>query len=178
MKICLSCKGEYLDQIEECGTCNEPLVTEEEALMAPSKETLLSKEELFESEMLPFTEGGISQCRDVEKILAAANISCAVYPLDLKAADNVATIGSASDKKYLLLIRAEDVDLAKKAMEGQFSREVAKEGKGAFSTEAIDLSNDTVLCPACGEQGPLNDGECSNCGLFLGVSELETQKLQ
>lgn len=178
MKICLTCKGEYLEHMEICGICNVVLVSEEQALLASGEDDPLTAEEFFESEVLPFIEGGISRCREVEKILAAAKVSCIVYPVDMKAAGgDMATLGSAGDKKYMLLVRVDDLELAKTAMDGQFHREVSREGTGALNTETIDLSADAILCPACGETGPLSEGECATCGLFLGVNEIEPQKV-
>lgn len=177
MKVCLTCRGEYLDHVEICGICKVDLVNEEEALVA-SGDDPLTVEEFFESEVTPFVEGGISRCREIEKVLTAANVPCIVYPVDLKAAGgDVATLGSSNEKKYLVFIRADDLDLAKKAMEGHFTAEVAREGRGALNTAVIDLSADAILCPACGESGPLKDGECATCGLFLGVNDNDPQKV-
>jgi hypothetical protein len=175
MKICPSCREEYLDHIELCITCRETLVNEIDAQNIRQKGALLSKEELFKSEMVPFLEGSLAHCREIEKVLAKSFVSCAVYPMKLSADAN-ATLGSTSDMKYMLLIRECDVLKAKDALEGKFHDEVMKEGKGAFSKSAVDLSQEEVACPACEHVGALSSGECKNCGLFLGAPENESQK--
>lgn len=169
MKICPKCREEFLDEIEICVDCKTPLVSGFDFEPLKSETGLLSKEELFSGDMVAFVEGGVAQCREVEKALARYNVSCAVYPLKLSSEGNVATLGTTSDMKYVVLIREGDVELAKEAMEGSFHADVAREGKGELYKGLIDLEQDEVTCPACGKVGALEDGECTDCGLHLGV---------
>ena len=54
----------------------------------------------------------------------------------------------------LLLQDAWNAELAKSGLE-PVAMHAAADGQG-------------VLCPACGTQAPLINGECSDCGLYLG----------
>ena len=38
----------------------------------------------------------------------------------------------------------------------------------SFVQPKPSASGDGVSCPACGTTAPLNDGACSDCGLYLG----------
>lgn len=173
MKMCPSCREEYLDHIEYCGACKAQLLTDDEVQAMPrSVGKFLSKEELLRETTVPLMEGGLTQCREMEKILKDAQISSMVYPVDLGCNDHGATVGTTCAMKYMVLVRESDIGACKMALEGQFLAQVAREGQGQFVHGVIDLSHDEILCPACGEQGALNQGECPSCGLFLGEAEL------
>lgn len=177
MKICPSCREEFLDHIARCNGCHVDLVLEHQVEEFARPSDLLSKNELLESETAAFVEGSLTHCREIEKILLKSLVSCAVYPLSLGCDDDhKAALGASCDKKYVVLIRVVDVDKAKLALEGQFSAQVAKEGRGQFVTGAIDLAHDVVTCPACGETNPLKEGECPVCGLVLGMDNV-TEKI-
>lgn len=167
MKICPQCREEFLESVLHCTDCKESLVDSMGFVEKPSSD-LLSKEELFKSEMIPFVEASLSQCREVERILARSCVSCAVYPVSLSASGNE-TLGTTSDGKYAVLIREADLDAAKQAMEGKFHADVAKEGQGNATGDVIDLEQAEITCPACGERGELDNGDCRVCGLHLGV---------
>lgn len=171
MKICPSCREEFLDHIEMCEICQEKLVSEFAVADLSADDQEISKEALLQGETLAFLEGSLASCREVEKVLKRSKIACAVYPASLECGSSPATLGASCDMKYLLLIRPDDLELAKNALEGQFSEQVLREGQGDYVTSAINLNDDVVTCPACGEVAPLKDGECENCGLFLGVIE-------
>jgi hypothetical protein len=168
VKTCPSCHEEFLEEITECTDCKLPLVHSADFKPRTKGSDLLSKEELFESEMLPFSEGPLAQCREIEKVLARAKVSCAVYPVNMSSS-GTETLGTTSDMKYAVLIREADLDAARTAMEGKFHADVAKEGRGQVMVDAIDLEQSEITCPACGHVGPLKDGECSVCELHLGV---------
>lgn len=176
MKICPSCQEEYLDHIEKCVGCHEALISELDAKNVRPQNALLTKEDLLNSDMVPFVEGSLAHCREMEKVLLKSRISCVVYPVSLSSDGNAATLGSASEMKYIVLLRESDVEAAKEALLGKFHDEVAKEGKGSFVRDAIDLTKDSVTCPACEHTGALADGECQNCGLFLGTLDAAPQK--
>lgn len=172
MKICPSCREEYLDHIDMCAACQENLLTDDEFHDVPrSLGKLLSKEELLRETTVPLMEGGLTQCREMEKILKDAQISSMVYPVDLGCNEHGATVGTTCAMKYMVLVRESDLRACKTALEGQFLAQVAREGQGQFVHDVVDLSNEEIQCPACGEQGALNKGECTSCGLFLGETE-------
>jgi hypothetical protein len=169
MKICPSCREEFLDHIDLCTSCAQKLVSDFEAL--PKSSELIDKEALLQGETIPLLEGPIAQCRELEKILIKASISCAVYPVSLTCDSHGQTLGSACDMKYMILIRPDDLTHAREAIESQFLATVAKEGQGEASRHVINLEDEQVTCPACFEVGPLNNGECAACGLVLGAPE-------
>jgi len=168
MKFCPSCHAEFLPDIEKCAICDQILVSELEikpgALNA-------DKAAMLEDELIPILESGIAQCREVEKFLAQAMVPTVVYPVSLASNISNETLGSAREMKYMVLIRPEDLDKAKLAMEGHFLAAVEKEGKGQGQNVVIDLDQSEVTCPACQETGPLNNGECGTCGLVLSLPE-------
>jgi hypothetical protein len=177
MKICPSCREEYLDHIELCYSCKETLMSAEEAQMRPhTSGKLLSKEELLREVTVPLVEGGLVQCREMEKVLKNAQISSAVFPVNLGCDDHGSNKGGGCAVKYMVLIRESDIGACKLALEGQFLAQVAKEGQGHFVPGTIDLNDQEISCPACGEHGALNQGECASCGLFLGETEGASQK--
>lgn len=167
MKICPGCREEFLDHIQTCELCNKDLVEEGDELLFKSKGELLSKEELLKSEMIIFTEGVLPQCRELEKVLNDAMVSCAVYPVKTDYSNQA--LGASSDMKYQVLIRMDDLALAQEALQGHFRAQIVKEGQGDLVKEVVDLSKDVITCPACLESVTLNNGECPSCGLALGV---------
>lgn len=167
MKICPSCKEEFIDEIMSCALCQKDLLDENDAHLAESEPGLLSKEELLKSETVAFTEGPIAQCREFEKILGRALISSAIYPLNFDAGNQA--LGSATEAKYCLLVRSVDIEAAQLALSGHFQAQIIKEGHGVHRHEAVDLSQEFITCPACLESITLVDGDCPSCGLTLGV---------
>jgi hypothetical protein len=167
VKICPQCREEFLDHIAQCTDCKVTLVNSLDFTPKASAQ-YLSKEELFNSEMVAFSEGALAQMREVEKILLQSKVSCAVYPVSISSSGSE-VLGATSDLKYAVLVREVDLEAAKTAMEGKFHADVAREGQGFVKQDAIDLEQGEIVCPACGEIGPLRDGECRVCGLHLGV---------
>lgn len=166
MKLCPNCREEYLDHIERCVPCGTSLVSSIDEL--PSSHELLDKKTLLQSETVALMEGPLGQCREIEKILHKAKVSCAVYPVSLTCdSHNQPTLGASCDMKYMVLIRPDDVSHAREALEGQFLATVLKEGQGNVARGVINLDDEHITCPACQETGPLHDGECPSCGLVL-----------
>lgn len=170
MKICANCREEFLDHIEDCTACKQKLVSDLDEISQSATPLKLSKEEFLKSETVALLEGNLESCIELEKILVKANISVLVYPVKLGCDDNTATLGSACGVKYMILVRVEDVERCKEALEGRFHEQIAREGLGTFVASTIDLSASEVSCPACGQCGELSEGECASCGLFLGAA--------
>lgn len=173
MKICPTCRDEFLQHIEICTVCDVALVSHEEAFSFP-KESFLSKEELLKDAAI-FMEAGLNQCLELEKILLKSKISCGIYPASENCDSNSSTLGASCDMKYLLLVATADVERAKNALEGQFIAQIAKEGKGQFVTDIVDLNQNIITCPACGESNELKNGECPACGLGLDIQALKPE---
>lgn len=169
MNICPRCDSEFLDHVSLCSTCHEKLIKAvDRSVLDPANNTLVSKEDLLKEETVPLIEGSLDQCRELEKILKKAEIPALVFPAKLGCDDNSATLGSSCAVKYLLLVRPNDVGRCAQALDGQFQAQVAREGQGDFSREVVDIGQSEITCPACNERGPLKNGECGFCGLFLG----------
>jgi len=168
MKVCPTCSEEFLDHVDSCGHCHEKLSSEAEIKERFVHDVSLSKDALLKEDVINFIEGGLSQCREFERILGTAKIASIIYPCDLAGERRTDNLGSTGDKKYMVLLKSADIERAKAALEGRFSEQVAKEGQGKYKNEVIDLANDIITCPACAETNPLKDGECPICGLFLG----------
>lgn len=173
MKLCPECGDEFLEHIELCPTCEVSLVVDASQLKRSNRSSGMSKEELLKGETVPLLEGSLAHCREIERVLERAEIGCAVYPLSLNCDSNAATLGSSCDMRYMVLVRVIELDEAKEALRGQFFAQVAKEGMGDLVTEAVDLEQEIINCPACGNSGALQDGECQSCGLYLKVLEEE-----
>lgn len=167
MKVCPCCREEYLDTISSCSSCREVLVSEQDLKMKPRTDSL-SKEELLSHETEALLEGSLDSCRELEKVLKKAQISSAIYPKTLGCDDNAATLGSACSLKYMLLVRSKDMQACQEALHGNFTEQVAREGKGSFVVNTLNLEDAEIHCPACGHQAALSQGECVSCGLFLG----------
>ena len=169
MKICLSCREEYVDRMDICVACKEPLVPDSEANFAPRPKEVLAKEELLKEETIVLTEGALDSCREMENTLGKADIACAVYPVNLGCQDDKAALGTTCATKYMVLVRPSDLERCKEVLEGRFEDQVAKEGMGNYVKHAVDLAQSQIICPACQEHCTLQNGECSSCGLFLGA---------
>jgi hypothetical protein len=78
---------------------------------------------------------------------------------------------SAGTLKIGVVVAEDDVARVGVVMKSRFEALIRKEGVGAFKTEAIDVGAAEVECPACGHKGPLKNGECADCGLFLGATD-------
>lgn len=170
MKICQNCREEFLEHVEYCTDCDEKLVSNVGEVSVSTPATMLSKEELLKGETVALLEGALESCRELEKILVKSNISAVVYPVKLGCDDNAATLGASCSVKYMVLVRVEDVDRCKEALEGRFHEQVAREGLGRFVQDSVDISQSEISCPACEQRGALKNGECSSCGLFLGAA--------
>lgn len=159
---CTSCQGEFLNDMKTCSSCRIDLVSKDDYLakIIEKKSICSTKEDL-----LSFFEGGLSQVREIEGLFNKAGI-----PSLLKGHSQ------DCDKKgcgasFSLWLRSEDMKDAEALLQKRFHGEVQREGQGALVTEAVDLSLEQIKCPACHEIGPLKEGECSCCGLFLGIAQ-------
>jgi hypothetical protein len=169
MKICGECREEYVEHVAICHHCKVPLLSPEE--LAKSGKLHGKKMREVEAESAKgLLEGSLASCREVERILKKSMLPCLVYPLSL-CADHNATLGTSCSTNYVVLVNESDIEDCKNALLGHFQEDVSREGQGTFVSDVIDLSNDEVQCPACGERGALLEGACAECGLFLGIRE-------
>jgi hypothetical protein len=153
----------------ECNSCQIPLVDPSE-LGGTSTPVAGSPRELLanvETGIIP--QPHLAAAREFEGMLLDEDIPCFVHAEE---ADQDVALGSSSVISYGVTIARTDLDKVQAIFQEHFADSLSREGMDAtLQTEAVDLDADEVTCPACGNQGALNDGECTDCGLFLGVPD-------
>ena len=163
--VCPSCGAGYRSGFDTCHSCKVPLV-DEASFQSQRAARGRPREELAGRATTTILHAGLSACREIERALLESGIPC--Y-LDANAEEGDPLAPGAL--KVGVVVAEDDVGRVGALMKARFQELIAKEGVGAFNTEAIDLSASEVECPACGHKGPLKDGECADCGLFLGAPE-------
>ena len=168
MRVCPTCGAEYRSGFIECGDCKVSLIepNTSPAMVMAQKES--PKAILDQVETTPIVEAGLDACREIERELLDNQIPA--YVAGITTDD--AALGSANVSRFSVVIATEDLAKASAFLKGRFEALAAQEGIGSLSAEAIDLSDEIITCPACGHQGPLSEGNCADCGLFLGAPEM------
>jgi len=162
MKICPKCEDEFRDDMQQCARCQVPLVVEGEF---QAKAKLAVHEILSLTKAQRFLEGPLDTCREIEKVLLSHDVPSMLEPI--KEAQE-ASLGSASIKRYAVLVGEDDLQRAAEALQSRFAAQIEKEGFGAFSHSVVRLDEGDITCPACGFVGALENGMCPECELFLG----------
>jgi len=165
MSVCPSCHAEYRAGFTECSKCHVDLVDAADLASSP-KASVLPQVRLADVEKLVIPQGNLTAARELEKVLLDADIPCYVHAEE---ADIAVALGSTGALMYGVVIAADQVEEARGVFRGRFEEMLAKDGLSVMHHEAVDVEADEVTCPACGHQGPLNDGECADCGLNLGL---------
>jgi len=159
--------SEYLDHVSICPTCKIDLKNES-LYQEVKNRSDISKEQLKDTSLVQFVKGTLENCRGLEKILLAEKIPSAVLPIH---DTPKGSLGALTIAEYILLVREEDVEQINNLLKEHFRQQVALEGKGEFVEHLIKMEEDTLVCPACGENFTKNNKECPSCGLFLGEPE-------
>lgn len=162
---CPRCKAEYFSHVATCADCLVPLLSEQEFAQ---KDTQVQPNDPYLKNPIVFNQGPLDDLKEMANVLKKSLIRSAVLPETLSADDNAATLGAATQKKYLLLIDENDLEGAKRTLEDIFAQAVHKEGQGSLVRDVVNLEQSEITCPACNETGALENGECASCGLFLG----------
>ena len=165
MAFCPNCRSEYRAAFTRCADCDVDLVDaldDDAPTSAGPRELLADKNKAF------IPQANLAACREMERTLLDGGVVCYVHAEE---ADADVALGSAAAMQYAVVIDENDVDEVKKIFKGRFESMLAREGFGSLQTEAIDPEADQVHCPACGHQGPLEQGACADCGLFLGAPD-------
>jgi hypothetical protein len=126
-----------------------------------------AQEYLQDLEKTPIVEAGLDACREIERELMAGDIYAYVSSEEV----DEGALGAASITRFSVVIATANLAAASELLKGRFEALVAQEGIGSLNVEAIDLEQESVQCPACGFDGPLEAGQCGDCGLFLGAPE-------
>jgi hypothetical protein len=165
MKVCSKCGDEFRADVLMCTRCHIELSNPHELQSAVQASKMSPHEQLAGVPTVPLMEGTLDSCREIERALLSANIPVV---LESRKAQGPQNLGSAQQTRYAIIIAESDIPNAAGVLQNQFAAMVAREGTGAFVTEAIDLSALEITCPACGHQGALDEGRCADCELFLG----------
>lgn len=166
MKICPTCRDEFLDTVTTCSTCAVALVHEID--FKPHDNLVVDDHTFLQGETAVIVEAPLLQCREVEKILKKAKLPCAVLP-KTSCNDQNQVLGASCSMTYMVLIDPACHEQAQDALKGHFLALVAKEGQGHAVLDAINLDDELVTCPACNETSRLLEGECPCCGLVLSM---------
>lgn len=72
-----------------------------------------------------------------------------------------------------LQVRREDLEDVADVFAEIWEEVLDTEGLDTSRSDVVDLSQDTITCPGCGSEVSelTEDGECPECGLFLGLPE-------
>ncbi len=169
MPVCPSCASEFREGFTECNSCQIPLV---DPSMLGERSTPFSSSP---RELLANVETGIvpqphlQAARELEGMLLEQDIPCFVHAEE---ADQDVALGSASVISYGVTIARSDLEQVQAVFQEHFADSLTREGMDAtLHTEPVNLDAAEVRCPACGNQGALDDGTCTDCGLFLGVPD-------
>lgn len=170
MPFCPTCRSEFRSGIKVCPTCDEALVAEEDLPAAMSDEEVLAA--LSEEEVKGIARGALEGCREVQQTLLEARIPAAIRKVD----DVVSEAGH-----FLILevvVREEDAERASFLLSSEHAELLSREGldvgarlEGEIIVEKSEFEDDeegVPACPACGCTEPLVNGECPECGLYLG----------
>jgi hypothetical protein len=161
--ICPVCTSEYRSGYTRCKSCDVDLVDAAEIEVLKAR-TRSPRETLQGKETQAVATAGLAACREIEAAILDGGVPCYV------AGENEEGEAlSAGTMRYSVLVARDDLQSVGAILRGRFEALLAKEGTGTFQDTAIDLSQETVTCPACGHTGALVGGDCADCGLSLGV---------
>jgi hypothetical protein len=163
--VCPSCGGRFRAGFVRCASCKVDLVDE-----AVVNAALAARDDphkaLAGRKVVAAIHASLSACREVEAALLDAGVPC-MLGTDTEDGEPLA----AGAMKIGVMVAEDDLARVSAVMKARFEALVAQEGIGQFRTDAIDVTAAEVTCPACGHTGALVNGECADCGLFLGEPE-------
>jgi hypothetical protein len=162
---CPGCGSHFRPGFTHCASCDLDLVDPAE-VEAKKKQLDSPRRALENVPKVAVLHAGIAACREIERAILAEGIPCYV---EADAEEGEALAPGAL--KVGVIVAEADLPKVGDLLRRRFEDLIAKEGVGSFNTAAIDLSAAEVQCPACGHTGPLDEGACADCGLFLGAPE-------
>lgn len=163
--ICPSCGASYRAGFDSCHACKVPLV-DKATYAATQKSRGKPREQLEGKKTVAIVHAGLPACREIERALLEAGVPCFI-----EANAEEGEPMAAGAMKVGVMVAEDDLARVGAIMKARFEGLVAQEGIGSFKTDAIDLSAAEIECPACGHKGALKNGECADCGLFLGAPD-------
>jgi hypothetical protein len=178
MPFCPQCRAEYRKEFSHCPTCDLELVQEQELPPKLTDEQVVAA--MAEEELASIAEGTLQGLKPVQDQLIESGI-----PAALRKSDEMMTEAGLF-LRLELVVRKSDAEQAssrvRQALQGEVSEEmldgiaelqqVAAQGEPEEGAEeGAEEAEGAPACPACGSTEPLVDGECPECGLFLGTEE-------
>jgi len=110
--------------------------------------------------------GSLDNCRERLKELEYAGVPSIILKYE--------EIANAMGPPALQLkVREEDIEDVSDIFREIWEEVLVLEGVGDHVNDVIDLSADTIICPGCQTETDTvtEEGECPECGLFLGLPE-------
>jgi len=160
--VCPKCGDTFRPGFTRCATCKVELV--DKATYAAGVAAMDAPQRaLAGKKTVAVVHASLQACREIEGALLDAGIPC-ILQTDTEDGDVLAP----GAMKIGVVVAEDDVPRVTQLMKSRFEALIKREGVGTFRTEAIDVGAAEVECPACGHKGPLKNGECADCGLFLG----------
>jgi hypothetical protein len=163
--VCPKCGGAFRAGFTRCVPCKVELVDRaafEAGLIARDD----PRQALAGKKTVTVVQASLPACREIERALLDAGI-----PAMVRTENEEGEALSAGTLKIGVVVAEDDLARVGVVMKARFEALIRAEGVGSFKTEAIDISAAEVECPACGHTGALKDGECADCGLFLGATD-------
>lgn len=180
MPVCPKCRAEYRSGITQCAHCEVALVAEGDLPDIMSDEEIIAA--MSDEELVTVFEGPLAALRPVHDKLLAAGI-----PAALREGEELKT-EMGLFIKLSLVVRKDDVTRVAELVGEEYRESLAREGllddtmdrhlgadragggngAGDQGEGGEEPAETTPACPACGCTEPLVDGECPECGLFLG----------
>ena len=119
-----------------------------------------------EEDLVTVFVGDLNNCRERLHELAEEGV-----PSIIVAYEEV--ISSMGPPVLQLLVRKEDIEDVAEIFAEIWEEVLDTEGIGDVVNDVIDLSADTIVCPGCQTETDevTEEGECPECGLFLGLPE-------
>lgn len=136
---------------------------------------------LKDKELAAIVRGSVSACKEIVDTLLNIQIPAVIIPAeDVDPRSGVAMVldvlvAEEDLEKAVGLLNNEWKDLLEKdglqfmdEREEEAAEEEISHGEEEESGEEYDENEEEPACPACGSKEPLKEGECPNCGLYLG----------
>lgn len=172
LPFCPKCRAEYEDGFDTCGSCGVALVQTLDEVPGPMTPDR-AQEELKDKELVGIVRGGVSACKEVCEALLSLQIPTIIAPAE--EVDPRSGVAMVLD----VLVAQEDLENAIGRLTAEWEELLQKDGlqfAGAMDEDPEDEieedqdeeDDEEPACPACGSKEPLEEGECPNCGLFLG----------
>lgn len=167
MPFCPKCHAEHEPGFETCGTCGVDLVATLEDIPPPMTPERAA-EILTDRELVVVVRGDVASCQDVAQALLECQVPAVIAtPEDVDPQSAIAMM-------LEVLVAEEHVNEAARLLHEDWAAMLDRDGLEFPALEQEEQSQEAseeqeqLACPGCGSTEPLQDGQCPECGLFLG----------